>query len=285
MIVGNSWWSQHGVRSPDCAGNAAGHVQAFRRRDGAPKWIFHTVPRGNEPGVETWERVVEVLGNTKRVAAVQRGSRAGARVHPVGTPTNDYFGGDRQGNNLYAESLLAIAADSGKLVCISRVCTTACGITTFRRSNARRYQSGRPAHQGRRTGQQARLHVRVRACDRQAGVAYRRAAGAAVAVPGEKTSATQPFPTKPPPFARQGLTPDDLIDFTPELRAEALQIVADYTLGPIFTPPSVVGENGKKACCRCRALRAAPTGAARASILKRVICFCSRRTSCRSPRW
>jgi quinoprotein glucose dehydrogenase len=65
-------------------------------------------------------------------------------------------------------------------------------------------------------------------------------------VPGEKTSATQPFPTKPPPFARQGLTTDDLIDFTPELRAEALQIVADYTLGPIFTPPSVVGENGKK---------------------------------------
>jgi quinoprotein glucose dehydrogenase len=65
-------------------------------------------------------------------------------------------------------------------------------------------------------------------------------------VPGEKTSPTQPFPTKPPPFARQGFTTDDLIDFTPELRAEALKIVADYTLGPLFTPPTVVGENGKK---------------------------------------
>ena len=65
-------------------------------------------------------------------------------------------------------------------------------------------------------------------------------------VPGEKTSPTQPFPTKPPPFARQGITTDDLIDFTPELRAEALKIVADYTLGPLFTPPTVVGENGKK---------------------------------------
>jgi quinoprotein glucose dehydrogenase len=65
-------------------------------------------------------------------------------------------------------------------------------------------------------------------------------------VPGEQTSPTQPHPTKPPPFERQGVTPDDLIDFTPELRRLALDLVDDYVIGPIFTPPIVAGEGGKK---------------------------------------
>jgi quinoprotein glucose dehydrogenase len=66
-------------------------------------------------------------------------------------------------------------------------------------------------------------------------------------VPGEKSSPTQPFPTKPLPFDRHGLTEDDLIDFTPELRAEAIKIASEYKMGPVFSPPIIAGANGKKA--------------------------------------
>ena len=89
-------------------------------------------------------------------------------------------------------------------------------------------------------------------------------------VPGEKTSPTQPFPTKPPPFARQGITADDLIDFTPELRAEALQIASEYTLGPLFTPPTVVGENGKKGVLQMPSAAGGANWGGAASIPKRV---------------
>ena len=93
-------------------------------------------------------------------------------------------------------------------------------------------------------------------------MADRGTAGAAVDVPGERTSPTQPFPTKPPPFDRQGVTIDDLIDFTPELRAEAIEIVKQYVIGPLFTPPSIeaTGRTARRARFSCRARSAAPTG-------------------------
>ncbi len=86
--------------------------------------------------------------------------------------------------------------------------------------------------------------------------------------PGERTAPTQPFPTKPPPFDRQGVTIDDLIDFTPELRAEALELVKQYRIGPLFTPPSVQERrsDGTRARCSCPARSAAPTGRAARSI-------------------
>ena len=65
-------------------------------------------------------------------------------------------------------------------------------------------------------------------------------------VPGERASPTQPFPTKPAPYDRQGITVDDLIDLTPELNAQALEIVTEYGLGPLFTPAPIAGANGKR---------------------------------------
>jgi quinoprotein glucose dehydrogenase len=118
MIVGNSVVLGCTVFDrPPAAEMPAGHVQAFDVVSGAPKWIFHTVPQGNEPGVETWENDSwKYSGNTNAWPPFSADPELGLVFVPVGTPTNDYFGGDRQGNNLYAESLLAIAADSGKLV-------------------------------------------------------------------------------------------------------------------------------------------------------------------------
>ena len=102
------------------------------------------------------------------------------------------------------------------------------------------------ADQGDRAADQAGLGLRVRSRDRPAGLADRRAAGrAGQRCRREWYSPTQPFPTKPPPFERQGFLESDVIDFTPELKAEALKIVSQYKIGPLFTPPIARGEGGK----------------------------------------
>ena len=226
----------------------AGHVQAFDVVSGAPKWIFHTVPQGTERGVETWENDSwKYSGNTNAWPPFSADPRLGLVFIPVGTPTNDYYGGDRHGNNLYAESLLAIAADSGKLVWHFQGVHH--GLWDYDFPAAPTLVDikvdGRRIKAVAQVSKQGFTYVFERATGKPVWPIEERPVPQST-VPGEKTSPTQPFPTKPPPFARQGLTTDDLIDFTPELRAEALKIVADYTLGPLFTPPTVVGENGKK---------------------------------------
>lgn len=226
----------------------AGHIQAFDVVTGAPKWIFHTVPQGTEPGVQTWQNESwKSSGNTNAWAPLSADPELGLVFVPVGTPTNDYYGSDRKGANLYAESLLAIAADSGKLVWHFQgvhhglwdydfpAAPTLVDITV----------DGRRIKAVAQVSKQGFTYVFERATGKPVWPIEERPVAAST-VPGEQAWPTQPFPTKPPPFARQGLTTDDLIDFTPELRTEALQIAADYTLGPLFTPPTVVGENGKK---------------------------------------
>jgi quinoprotein glucose dehydrogenase len=96
--------------------------------------------------------------------------------------------------------------------------------------------------------------------------------------PGERTSPTQPFPTRPPPFDRQGVSIDDLIDFTPALRAEAEQLVKQYRIGPLFTPPSIRGDGpGRRAApCSCPDRSAGPTGKVRRSIPTPACCTSNR---------
>ena len=97
----------------------------------------------------------------------------------------------------------------------------------------------------RRAGDQAGFHVRLRSRDRRSDLADRGATCAAVRCSGRKDRATQPFPTKPEPFDRQGVTENDLIDFTPELKAEALRIASQFKMGPLYTPPIVADTDGK----------------------------------------
>jgi len=233
---------------PTIGQNPAGHVQAFDVRTGEPKWIFHTVPQKGENGVETWEDGSwERTGNTNPWNMFSADPELGLIYVPTSTPTNDYYGGDRKGNNLFAETLLALDAKTGKRV------------WHFQGVHHGLWDYDFPAAPTLVDINVDGKRIKAIAQVSKQGFTYvfDRATGKPVwpieerpvpqtNVPGEKTSPTQPFPTKPPPFAKQGITENDLIDFTPEIKAEALKIASEYTIGPLFTPPTVVGENDKK---------------------------------------
>ena len=243
VVIGNTVSERVGP-----SGNPAGHIQAFDVRTGAPKWIFHTVPKEKEAGVETWmEDSWKRTGNTNAWTLFSADPELGLVFIPTSTPTNDYYGGDRKGDNLYAETLLALDAETGKLRWRFQgvhhglwdydfpAAPTLANITV----------DGKRIKAVAQVSKQGFTYVFDRATGQPVWPIEERPVPQS-SVPGEKTSATQPFPTKPPAFAPQGLTVDDLIDFTPELRAEAIKHVSEYTYGALFTPPTILGENGKK---------------------------------------
>jgi quinoprotein glucose dehydrogenase len=229
-------------------GNPVGHVQAFDVRTGEPKWIFHTIPRDKEPGIETWEdESWKRTGNTNPWSMFSADPEAGIVYIPNSTPTNDYYGGDRKGDNLYAESLIAVDAQTGKLKWYFQgvhhglwdydfpAAPTVVDITV----------DGKRIKAVAQVSKQGFTYVFDRITGKPVWPIEERPVPQSN-VPGEKTSPTQPFPTKPPAFVRQGIAEEDIIDFTPELKAEAKKLLAEYTYGPLFTPPTVVGESGKK---------------------------------------
>jgi quinoprotein glucose dehydrogenase len=233
---------------PNTPNMPAGHIQGFDVRTGALKWVFHTVPQGNESGVETWENDSwKYTGNTNAWSLLSADTELGIVYIPTGTPTNDYYGGHRKGGNLYAESLLAIKADTGKLLWHFQGVHH--GLWDYDFPAAPNVVDikvdGKKIKAVAQISKQGFTYVFDRVTGKPVWPIEERPVPQSI-VPGEKTSATQPFPTKPPAFARQGLTEDDLIDFTPELRASAKEIIKEYTYGPLFTPPTIVGENGKK---------------------------------------
>ena len=227
-------------------GNIAGFVRGYDVRTGERRWIFHTVPLAGEFGNETWEDDSwRYTGNTAVWAPMSADLELGYVYLPVETPTNDLYGGDRPGDNLFAESLVALDAETGERVWHFQFIHH--GIWDWDIPTAPMLLDitvdGREIKAVAQVTKQAWTYV----FDRETGEPVwpiEERAVAQSAVPGEQTSATQPFPTKPEPFDRQGLSFDDLIDFTPELRAEAEQIASEYRLGPIFTPPSLVGADG-----------------------------------------
>lgn len=229
-------------------GNPTGHVQGFDVITGERKWIFHTIPQDKEPGVETWENESrKTTGNTNPWSMFSADPELGIVYIPNTTPTNDYYGGARKGNNLYAESLIAIHADTGKLAWYFQGVHH--GLWDYDFPAAPTLVDirvdGKRIKAVAQVSKQGFTYVFDRATGKPVWPIEERLVPQ-TDVPGEQTSPTQPFPTKPPPFARQGIRDDDLIDFTPEIKAEALKIISEYTYGPLFTPPTVVGANGKK---------------------------------------
>jgi len=225
-----------------------GHIRGFDVRTGEQQWIFHTVPQEGEFGVETWlDDSWKYSGNTNAWGPLSADEELGLVYVPVGTPTNDYYGGHRPGDNLFAESLVCLNAESGERVWHFQAVHH--GLWDYDFCAAPNLVDvtvdGKRIKAVAEVSKQGFCYVFDRATGKAVWPIEERRVPQTT-VPGEWTAPTQPFPTKPPPFERQGVTEDDLIDLTPELREEALSIMNEYVSGPLYTPPALLGENGKK---------------------------------------
>ncbi|MFM1896165.1 MAG: hypothetical protein RLZZ385_1239 [Pseudomonadota bacterium] len=220
-----------------------GHVRAFNPDTGAMEWVFHTVPQPGEFGNDTWQNNSwEYTGNTNSWTIMSADDELGIVYIPIGTPTNDWYGGKRLGDNLFAESLVAVRADNGQRIWHFQMvhhglwdydlpaAPTLVDITV----------DGRPIKAVAQISKQGFTYVFDRVTGEPVWPIVERPVPPSN-VPGEVAAATQPFPTKPAPFEPQGISDETLIDFTPQLRNEALQIIEQFDYGPLFTPPSLRG--------------------------------------------
>jgi len=220
-----------------------GHVRAYDIRTGEQVWIFHTIPQAGEYGNETWENGSwEYTGGTNVWTMMSADEELGMIYLPVSTPTNDWYGGHRLGDNLFAESLVALDGRTGERVWHFQFVRH--GLWDYDLPAAPNLiditVDGRDIKAIAQVTKQAFLYV----FDRETGEPVWPIEDRPVppsTVPGEVAASTQPFPTWPAPFDLQGISDETLIDFTPELRTEALEIISRYDYGPLFTPPSLRG--------------------------------------------
>ena len=227
-----------------------GNIQAFDVRTGKPRWTFRVIPRPGEVGNETWERDSWAYsGNVNLWSMISADEQAGLAYFPLTSPTNDMYGGHRLGDNLFSDSLVAVRCATGERVWHYQ--TVHHDLWDYDLPSAPILADitvdGKPIKAVVQLTKQSFAFVFDRITGQPVWPIEERAVPASD-TPGERTSPTQPFPTKPPPFDRQGVSIDDLIDFTPELRREALELVKQYRIGPLFTPPTVrgAGPNGLK---------------------------------------
>jgi glucose dehydrogenase len=221
-----------------------GVVQAFDVRTGKPRWKFNPIPRPGEVGSETWEEDSwSYSGDANLWSLISADEEEGLAYLPMTSPTSDMYGGHRLGNNLFGNTLVCVRCATGERVWHYQIVhhdlwdydLPAAPILANIRVD------GKPIKAVVQLTKQAFAFVFDRLTGRPVWPIEERRVPTSD-VPGERTSPTQPFPTKPPAFDRQGLSVDDLIDFTPELRAEALALLKSYRVGPLFTPPSVRAE-------------------------------------------
>jgi quinoprotein glucose dehydrogenase len=220
-----------------------GDVRAFDVRTGALRWTFHTIPHPGEPGSETWENGTKLAGAANVWSTITADLERGLVFLPVSTPSDDFFGGDRHGANLFSDSVVALDARTG----------------------ARRwhfqtvhhdlwdYDLAAPPNLVRLTRAggavdavaQATKHGFVFVLDRETGAPLfpvEERPVPASDVPGERAWPTQPFPTAPPPLVPQRLTEADLYAPTPEHRKACREQLAALRNGGLFTPPSERGS-------------------------------------------
>ena len=239
VIVGSSMSDD-----PPVQRQPRGDVRGYDVRSGELLWTFHVVPQEGEPGTETWEDDSwRYSGHTNAWALLSGDEDLGFAYLPLASPTSDMYGGHRLGDNLYGQSLVCLEAETGRLVWHYQLVHH--GLWDYDLPAAPILADLEVDGEARKVVAQITKQAFVYVFDRVTGeplwpIEERPVPSSTV--PGERTAATQPFPTKPPPFDRQGVTVDDLIDFTPELRAEAIEISRRYLTGPLFTPPSIRGD-------------------------------------------
>ncbi len=223
--------------------NPPGDIQAFDVRTGDFVWSFHTVPQPGEFGNETWEdESWSRTGHANAWPPMTLDEERGLLYIPLTSPGNDYYGGDRKGDNLFSGSLVCLDANTGE-----------------RKWHFQAVHHDVWDYDGVMTPSLLTIRVDGRTIDAVAAVSktgytyvFDRVTGQPVwpieerpvpqtDITGEQTAPTQPFPTKPPPFVSPGFTRDDVVDFTPEIRARAMEMLEGLRFGPIFTPPSKEG--------------------------------------------
>jgi quinoprotein glucose dehydrogenase len=232
---------------PKSRKNVKGYVRGFDVRTGKRLWIFHTIPLPGEYGSDSWDSKdsLAYTGNTGVWGQISVDEDLGLVYLPVELPTGDYFGGDRPGNGLFGESIVAVDLQTGKrkwhyqlvhhgIWDMDIPCAPILADITV---------NGRTVKALAQPTKQAFLYVFNRETGEPIWPIVERPVPQGD-VPGEKYSPTQRFPTKPPAFDNQGVSSDSLINFTPELRAEAEKLVEKYRIGPLFTPPSVSKAEG-----------------------------------------
>jgi len=228
--------------------NIAAFIRGYNIHTGKREWIFHTIPVPGEFGNETWDKNSwSYTGNTGVWTVMSADLQLGYVYLPVETPTNDFYGGDRPGDNLFAESLVCLDAKTGRRVWHFQLVhhgiwdydTVAPPILLDISVNGQKIKAVA------QVTKQAFTYVFDRVTGKPVWPIVERPVDQTV-MPGEKTSPTQPIPTKPAPFDVQEVSLDNLIDFTPELKAEAVKLVSDYKLGGVFSPPIPPGTDGKK---------------------------------------
>jgi quinoprotein glucose dehydrogenase len=220
-----------------------GDVRGYDVRTGKLLWTFHTVPAPGEFGAETWlQESASYSGNTGIWGSLSGDEELGRIYLPIETPSGDYYGGTRPGSNLFAESLVCLDAKTGRRLWHFQAVHH--GIWDYDFTAAPVLLDitvdGRRIKAVAEVSKQAFVYVLDRVTGRPVWPIIERPV-APGDTPGEWYSPTQPFPTRPPAFDQQGMTIDDLIDFTPELRQQAIKVLSQYRYGPIFTPPSVGG--------------------------------------------
>ena len=237
-----------GGMAPPSAEMPPGHVRGYDVKTGERRWIFHTIPQPEQTGYDSWEPDAwHTIGNVAMWTTMSADQELGYVYLPLEAPTSDHYGGHRPGDNLFSQSLVCLDARTGKRVWHFQ--TVHHGIWDYDLPSAPILLDievdGRKIPAIAQLTKQAFTFV----FDRRTGEPVWPIEERPVPqsdVPGEYTSPTQPFPTLPAPFDRQGITENDLIDFTPELRAEAVNIIKRYRTGPLYTPPSVFEENGNQ---------------------------------------
>ena len=243
VLVGSSFREGN---APKTHNNTKGLVLAFDVRTGKKLWQFNTIPRPGEFGNDTWLRESWATnGNTGVWTQIAVDEQLGLAYLPVETPTSDYYGGQRPGNNLFAETLVCVDLKTGKRKWHFQLSHHP--IWDYDISSAPMLADLNVDGKLVKAVIQPTKQCWLFAIDRVTGQPVWPIEERPVPqgdVPGEWYSPTQPFPTKPPAYARQGVSADELIDFTPEMHAEALKIASQYRLGPMYTPPALSKPGG-----------------------------------------
>lgn len=229
-----------------------GDVRGFDARSGELLWIFHSIPLLGEYGNESWEDDSwKLAGNTNVWTLMSADEELSYLYLPFSAPTNDMYGGHRLGDNLFSNSLVCLDVRTGRRIWHFQ--TVHHDLWDYDLPAAPNLVDltveGTPVKAVAQLTKQGFCFVFDRTDGRPLWPIEERPVPSSN-LPGERASPTQPFPLKPAAYERQGMTIDDLVDFTPELRQEASQILKKFTYGPLYTPPhhrptvNMPGQNG-----------------------------------------